>query len=154
MKRKREMPFKKQQKYVVERKIEGEKTLFWNKDGETKFKPSNSIDKRVASVINDKDFVLEGYVADECFYACDVIYYDDEDIRDEDWPTRYKILKNEFRFNSAVKMNRPLVVTGREEMEEAIDLFTMLDFSEGVLVREYDSSYTGSEKVFLPEEAV
>jgi len=153
MKQTDQLPFKQQTKYVLERKIEGEKTFFWKKEGESFFEPENGVDTRVASVINDKDFLLEGYVADECFYVTDVLYYDGENLMAEDWPVRYKTLKNEFRWNSAVKMNRPLVVTDRDEMWEAVELFNMLDFSEGVLIRDYNSSY-GDEKIFLSSKVV
>lgn len=153
MKRKNKLPFKRQNKYVIERKVEGEKSYFWSGDDETFFQPENDVDTRVASVIDDKEFLLEGYVVDETFFVTDVLHYDGEDLADVKWPKRYRILKNEFRWNSAVKINRPLVVTDRSEMEEAVDLFEMLDYSEGVLIRDYDSKY-GDEKLFVPEEAV
>lgn len=151
MRQKNELPFKVKTKYVVERKVEGDKTLFWKSDGDVRFEPENGVDNRVASVIDDKDFLLEGYVSEGTFYASDVLYYDGESFREKEWPQRYKVLKNEFRWNSAVKMNRPLVVTSREEMQEAVKLFNLLGNSEGVVIRDYDSSY-GDDRVFVPDE--
>lgn len=153
MKRTDQLPFKKKTKYVLERKVEGEKSYFWKKDGESFFEPENEVDTRVASVIEDEDFLLEGYVADNCFYVSDILYYNGENLTDKDWPERYKILKNEFRWNSAVKLNRPLVVTDREEMVEAVELFDMLDYSNGVLIRDYHSSYD-DEKLHVSSEAL
>lgn len=153
MKRTDQLPFKKQTKYVLERKISGKKTYFWKKEGESFFEPENDVDTRVAGVIDDKDFLLEGYVVDESFYVTDILYYDGENLTEEDWPQRYKVLKNEFRWNSAVKLNRPLVVTDRDEMKEAVELFNLLDFSEGVVIRDYNSSYD-DEKIFVSGEAV
>jgi len=151
MKQTDQLPFKMQEKYVLERKVDGEEAFFWKKEGESFFEPSNNVDKRVASVIDDKDFLLKGYVADETFYVSDVLYYGGRPLVDEPWPERYKILKNEFRWNSAVKLNRPLVVTGKEEMRHAVELFNMLEHSEGVVVRDYDSSYD-DEKILLTQE--
>jgi len=153
MKRTDQLPFKKQTKYVLERKVSGEKSYFWKKEGESFFEPENDVDARVASVIDDEDFLLEGYVVDESFYVTDILYYAGENLTDKDWPQRYKVLKNEFRWNSAVKLNRPLVVTDREEMQEAVELFDMLDYSEGVLIRDYNSSYD-DEKIFVSSEVV
>jgi len=153
MKRTDQLPFKKQTKYVLERKVSGEKAYFWKEDGESFFEPENDVDTRVASVIDDEDFLLEGYVVDESFYVTDILYYAGKNLAEEDWPQRYKILKNEFRWNSAVKINRPLVVTDREEMEEAVELFNMLDYSDGVVIRNYNSSYD-DEKIFVSGEVV
>lgn len=153
MKRTDQLPFKKKNKYVLERKIDGEKTFFWKNDGEAFFEPDNGVDTRVASVINDKDFLLEGYVAEGSFYVTDILYFDGDEVKDCPWPERYKILKNEFRWNSAVKLNRPLVVTDRGEMEEAVELFNMLDYSEGVVVRDYNSVFS-DEKIFVSGEVV
>jgi len=153
MKRTDQLPFKRQTKYVLERKVSGVKSYFWKNEGESFFKPENDVDTRVASVIDDKDFLLEGYVVDESFYVTDILYYNGENLTGKDWPQRYKVLKNEFRWNSAVKMNRPLVVTDRDEMEEAVELFNMLDYSEGVLIRDYNSSYD-DEKIFVSSEVV
>lgn len=153
MKRTDQLPFKKRKKYVLERKVDGEKTFFWKKDGESFFEPDNGVDTRVASVINDKDFLLEGRVVDGTLYVTDILHFDGEDLTSEGWPQRYKILKNEFRWNSAVKINRPLVVTDKEEMLEAVELFDMLDYSEGVLIRDYNSFY-GDEKVFVSSEVL
>jgi len=149
VKRTDSIPFKNKKKYVVERKVDGVKTVFSREDGDVVFQPSNSVDNRVASVINDENFVLEGYVSDSCLYVTDVLYYGGEDYRDESWPERYKVLKNNFRWNSAVKLNRPLVVTDKEEMRHALELFNMLPESEGVVVRSYESVYN-DEKVFIP----
>lgn len=153
MKRTDQLPFKRQTKYVLERKISGEKSYFWKKEGESFFEPENDVDTRVASVIDDKDFLLEGYVVDGSFYVTDILYYDGENLSGEEWPQRYKILKNEFRWNSAVKLNRPLVVTDKDEMREAVELFDMLDYSEGVVIRDYHSVY-GDEKIFVSSEVV
>lgn len=153
MRRTDQLPFKKQTKYVLERKIDGERSYFWKKNGESFFEPENSVDTRVASVIDDSDFLLEGYVVDESFYVTDILYFDGENLTKCEWPERYKVLKNEFRWNSAVKLNRPLVVTDREEMREAVELFEMLDFSEGVIIRDYNSSYD-DEKLYVSSEAV
>jgi len=153
MKRTDELPFKRQTKYVLERKVAGKKSYFWKKEGESFFEPENDVDTRVASVIDDKDFLLEGYVVDESFYVTDILYYGGENLTEKGWPQRYKVLKNEFRWNSAVKLNRPLVVTNREEMEEAVELFDMLDYSEGVVIRDYNSSYD-DEKIFVSSEVV
>jgi len=153
MRRTDQLPFKKQTKYVLERKVSGEKSYFWKKEGESFFEPENEVDTRVASVIDDKDFLLEGYVVENSFYVTDILYYDGENLTKKEWPERYKVLKNEFRWNSAVKLNRPLVVTNRSEMEEAVELFDMLDYSEGVLIRDYNSSYD-DEKIFVSSEVV
>jgi len=153
MKRAKQLPFKKKTKYVLERKVKGDKAHFWKVDGESYFEPEVDVDTRVASVIEDKDFLLEGFVVDECFYVTDVLSYDGEDLTDEQWTERYKVLKNEFRWNSAVKLNRPLVVTTREEMKEAVELFDMLDYSEGVVIREYGSTYE-DEKIHVSSEVV
>jgi len=153
MKRTNELPFKKQTKYVLERKVDGTKSYFWKKKGESFFEPANGVDTRVASVIEDEDFLLEGYVADDCFYVTDILYYNGRNLTDAEWPERYKVLKNEFRWNSAVKLNRPLVVTDRGEMEDAVELFDMLDYSEGVVIRDYNSVYD-DEKLFIEPEAV
>lgn len=153
MKKSKELPFKKKTKYVVERKVEGDKTVFWKSGSSTKFEPDNEVDERVASVIDDSEFVLEGYSANESFYASDVLFYDGNDLRSKPWPERYKVLKNNFRWNSAVKMNRPIVVKNKEEMLEAVKIFDMLELSEGVVIREYDSSYH-DDKVFVPMEAI
>lgn len=153
MKRTDQLPFKKQKKYVLERKVDGEKSYFWKRDGESFFEPENDVDTRVASVIDDKDFLLEGYVVDESFYVTDILYYGGDNLTDLDWPERYKVLKNEFRWNSAIKLNRPLVVTDKEEMVQAVELFNMLDYSEGVLIRDYNSSYD-DEKLFVSGEVV
>jgi len=150
MRRTDELPFKRKTKYVVERKVSGEKSFFWKRDGESFFEPENSVDTRVASVIEDKDFLLEGRVVDDSFYVTDLLYFDGSDYTDSAWSTRFKVLNNEFRWNSAVKLNRPLVITEQEEMQEAFELFNMLDYSDGVLIRDYDSSY-GDEKIFVPE---
>lgn len=151
MKRAGELPFKKQQKYVLERKVRGDRSYFWKKDGESFFEPENGVDARVASVIDDKDFLLEGYAVDGSFYVTDIMYYDGENLTEKDWPYRYKILKNKFRWNSAVKLNRPLVVTDKEEMAEAVELFNMLDYSEGVVIRDYNSSYNDG-KILVTDE--
>jgi len=148
MKRTDQLPFKKQTKYVLERKVSGERSYFWKKEGESFFEPENEVDTRVASVIEDKDFLLEGYVVDGSFYVSDILYYNGKELVDEPWPERYKILKNEFRWNSAVKLNRPLVVTDKSEMQEAVELFNMLEYSEGVVIRDYDSKY-GDERIML-----
>ena len=153
MRRTDQLPFKKQTKYVLERKVSGEKSYFWKKEGESFFEPENDVDTRVASVIDDKDFLLEGYVVENSFYVTDILYYGGENLTKKEWPERYKVLKNEFRWNSAVKLNRPLVVTDRDEMEEAVELFDMLDYSEGVLIRDYNSSYD-DEKIFVSSEVV
>lgn len=153
MKRTDQLPFKKQKKYVLERKVDGEKSYFWKRDGESFFEPENDVDTRVASVIDDKDFLLEGYVVDESFYVTDILYYGGDNLTGLDWPERYKVLKNEFRWNSAIKLNRPLVVTDKEEMVQAVELFNMLDYSEGVLIRDYYSSYD-DEKLFVSGEVV
>lgn len=151
MRKREDLPFKVKTKYVVERKIDGEKTLFSKRGGEARFEPECEVDTRVASVIDDEDFVIEGYVDDGTFYTSDILFYGGEDLRDEDWPSRYKVLKNEFRWNSAVKMNRPLVVTNREEMSEAVKLFRLLGNSEGIVIRDYDSGY-GEDRVFIPDD--
>lgn len=153
MRRTDQLPFKKQTKYVLERKVDGEKSYFWKKDGESFFEPENDVDTRVASVIDDKDFLLEGYVVDESFYVTDILYYGGRNLTGEEWTERYKVLKNEFRWNSAVKMNRPLVVTDREEMEEAVELFDMLDHGNGVLIRDYHSLYD-DEKIHVSSEVI
>jgi hypothetical protein len=149
MRKRDDLPFKLKDKYVVERKVDGEKSLFYCSGKDATFEPENDVDNRVASVIADNEFLLEGYVDDETFYASDVLFYDGEDMRGEKWPTRYKILRNEFRYNSAVKMNRPLVVTEREEMEEAVKLFRLLDSSDGVLIRDYEALY-GDDAIMVP----
>lgn len=146
-----QLPFKKQQKYVLERKVAGEKTFFWKRDGEAFFEPEADVDTRVASVVCDDDFLLEGFVAGGSFYVSDVLYFDGRNLMNESWPERYKILKDKFRWNSAVKLNRPLVVTGREEMVDAVELFNMLDYSDGVVVRDYDSKYD-DDKILLRGE--
>lgn len=153
MRRTDELPFKKQEKYVVERRIPGEKAFFWKKDGESFFEPSNDVDTRVASVIEEKDFLLQGRVADDSFYVSDVLYFDGVDLSEKEWPERFKILKNEFRWNSAVKLNRPLVVTSREEMRHAFELFEMLSPSDGMLIRDYNSLYD-DERVWVSSEVV
>jgi hypothetical protein len=136
---------------VLERKVEGPKSYFWKKDGESFFEPENDVDTRVASVIDDNDFLLEGRVADESFYVTDILYYDGVNLTERGWSERYKFLKNELRWNSAVKLNRPLVVTDRDEMMHAVELFNMLDHSEGILIRDYDSAYD-DEKIFVSKE--
>lgn len=151
MKQARSIPFKNKTKYVVERKVDGEKTFFWKEGGEGIFEPENSVDTRVASVICDEDFVLEGYTCDDVFYASDIIYFDGEDLRDESWPDRYRVLKNEFRWNSAVKINRPLVVTDKQEMMEAVKIFELLGDCEGLVIRDYHSSYK-DDNIFVPRE--
>lgn len=153
MKRTDRLPFKRQTKYVLERSVEGEKSYFWKREGESFFEPENDVDIRVASVIEDRDFLLEGRVTDNCFYVTDLLYFDGRDFTDRVWSKRYKVLKNEFRWNSAVKLNRPLVVTGRSEMEEAVELFNMLEHSKGVNIRDYGSVY-GDEKIFVSSEAL
>jgi hypothetical protein len=150
MKKRDNLPFKLKDKYVVERKVDGHKTLMYSDGSEAQFKPQNGVDNRVAAVIDDKEFLLEGHVNDGTFYASEVLKYDGRDLRDEPWPQRYKILKDRFRWNSAVKMNRPLVVTDREEMEEAVKLFSLLGNSEGVLIRDYDAEY-GDETMLVPD---
>jgi len=150
MKKRDDLPFKLKDKYVVERKVDGQKTLMYSDGSEAQFKPQNEVDNRVAAVIDDKEFLLEGHVNDGTFYASEVLKYDGRDLRDEPWPQRYKILKDRFRWNSAVKMNRPLVVTDREEMEEAVKLFRLLGNSEGVLIRDYDAEY-GDETTLVPD---
>jgi len=153
MKRAEQLPFKKKTKYVLERKVDGEKAYLWKEDGECFFDCENSVDSRVAGVIDDKDFHLEGFVVEDSFYVTDILFYDGEDLTGEEWTERYKILKNEFRWNSAVKLNRPLVVTTREEMVEAVELFDMLDYSDGVLIRDYNSTYD-TEKIHVSSEVV
>jgi len=150
MKKRDDLPFKLKDKYVVERKVDGQKTLMYSDGSEAQFKPQNEVDNRVAAVIDDKEFLLEGHVNDRTFYASEVLKYDGRDLRDEPWPQRYKILKDRFRWNSAVKMNRPLVVTDRAEMEEAVKLFRLLGNSEGVLIRDYDAEY-GDETTLVPD---
>jgi hypothetical protein len=150
MKQTDSLPFKKQQKYVLERKVDGEKTYFWKEDGEYFFEPEADVDGRVASVICEKDFLLEGWVTDGSLYVTDVLYFDGESLKDETWDTRYRVLKNEFRWNSAAKLNRPLVVTDKDEMHEAVELFNMLEHSEGVVIRDYNSVYE-DEKVLVRE---
>jgi hypothetical protein len=150
MKKRDDLPFKLKDKYVVERKVDGYKTLMYSDGSQAQFKPQNDVDNRVAAVIDDKEFLLEGHVNDGTFYASEVLKYDGRDLRDEPWPQRYKILKDRFRWNSAVKMNRPLVVTDREEMEEAVKLFRLLGNSEGVLIRDYDAEY-GDETTLVPD---
>lgn len=147
------IPFKKQTKYVVERKIDGVKGFFWKQGDNAFFEPENSVDTRVASVIDDKDFLLEGYSVDGTFYVDDVLFYNGRSLVEEEWPERYKVLKNEFRWNSAVTINRPLVVTTREEMMHAMELFDMLDYCEGVVIRKYDSLYE-DERIFVPSDGV
>jgi hypothetical protein len=150
MKKRDDLPFKLKDKYVVERKVDGYKTLMYSDGSQAQFKPQNDVDNRVAAVIDDKEFLLEGHVNDGTFYASEVLKYDGRDLRDEPWPQRYKILKDRFRWNSAVKMNRPLVVTDRAEMEEAVKLFRLLGNSEGVLIRDYDAEY-GDETTLVPD---
>ena len=150
MRRTDELPFKRKTKYVVERKVSGEKSFFWKRDGESFFEPENSVDTRVASVIEEEDFLLEGRVVDDSFYVTDLLYFDGDDYTDSAWSDRFKVLKNEFRWNSAVKLNRPLVITEKDEMAEAFELFNMRDHSDGVIIRDYDSC-DGDEKIFVPE---
>jgi len=80
MRRTDQLPFKKQTKYVLERKVSGEKSYFWKKEGESFFEPENDVDTRVASVIDDKDFLLEGYVVENSFYVTDILYYGGENL--------------------------------------------------------------------------
>lgn len=141
MKQTDELPFKRKDKFVVERYVPGNKTYFWKENGEAVFEPECEVDKRVARVINDNQFVLEGRVVDDRLFVSDLLYYDGKDLSSKSWSYRYKILRDEFRWNSSVTINRPIVVTNREEMKEAMKLFDLLDYSEGVLIRDYESTY-------------
>lgn len=153
MKSKDSLRFRDKTKYVVERKVEGEQSLFWCGSEDTIFQPENDVDSRVASVICDKDFLLEGFVADETFYVSDLLHFGGTDYRKKPWTERYKKLRSAFRWNSSVQINKPIVVTNRSEMVEAFELFQMLDYSNGVVVKGYNSDYTG-QRVHVPERVL
>jgi len=50
-------------------------------------------------------------------------------------------LKNEFSWNTVVQVNRPLVVSSREEMMEAFEMFELFSDCTGGVVRDYDASF-------------
>lgn len=141
-------PFKKRTKYVVERNITGSAAALFKEKGETWFEPGQDLDTRVASVICDEDFVLKGTVSDEKdrFFVFDVLRFDGKDLRGKAWPHRYRVLKNEFKWNSVVHINRPLVVTSKGEMMEAFEMFELFDDCDGAVIRGYDKTFEEQER--------
>lgn len=161
-KHERELPFKMREKKVLGGKIDGPNVLVLGMPDEDylKVKPEdldNDFDKRVASKICDKEFVLEGWIHDDRFYASDILYYDDEDLRDTPWNERYKYLINKFNWNYSARLSRPIVISSRnsfdkeEELKEAAKIFRKLPNTEGMIVRDYDSKYNDDRK-FIPDE--
>lgn len=158
------LPFKMKTKKVLERKIDGPNVLVMSlaDEDDVKIKPEehrDKVDGRVLSRITDKDFVLEGWLADSAFYACDVLFYDEEDLRNDPWNERYKILKNKFDWNYTTRLSRPIVVASdgnfdsEEEVKNAAMIFKQLDHCEGMLVRNYEESY-GKTREYIPNEEI
>lgn len=161
-KRERDLPFKMQNKKVLGAKIEGPNVLVLGMPDEdyVGVKPEGletGFDKRVASEISDKEFVLEGWINDGRFYASDILYYDDEDLRDMPWNERYKYLINKFDWNYSARLSRPIVISSNnsfdkeEELKEAAEIYRTLPNTEGMIVRDYDSKYNDDRK-FIPDE--
>lgn len=158
--RNKELPFKMKNKKVFDRKIDGPNVLVMGLPDEeyVSVKPqdcSDKFDKSVVANISDKAFVLEGWIANEKFYAADILYYDDEDLRDLPWNDRYKYLRNKFDWNYTARLSRPIVIAAdsqfdkEEEVRDAAMIFKKLPHTEGMIVRNYDSSYYGDRK-FIP----
>jgi hypothetical protein len=136
-------PFKQRRKYVVERSVDGAEATLFSEKGETWFEPEQGLDTRVASVVCDEDFVVRGVVHEgkQRFFVHDVLRFAGSDLRGESWPDRYRVLKNEFSWNTVVQINRPLVVSSREEMMEAFEMFELFSDCTGGAVRDYDASF-------------
>lgn len=132
------VPFKNKRKLVVERAISGERTRLVKRGGVVRFEPETEVDTRVAGVIADEPFVLRGVVHDQKMYADDLLSFGARSFENEPWHERFRHLKKKFSWNSAVHINRPLVVTSEDELMEAAKMFKQFDDSEGVMVREYD----------------
>lgn len=149
------LPFKMRQKYVLERKIEGDEVfLVGTGDSVTVYPDSDAeVDLIMADQISDDNFVLEGVARDKKFYATDLLIHDGRIFIDEPWNQRYKALKNGFDWNNFIKVNRPLVVTEEEEMREAAELLMMIDDTEGVVVRGYSDVY-GDQRYVVDGGAV
>lgn len=158
------LPFKMKTKKVLERKIDGPNVLVMSlaEQDDVRIKPeehSDRVDGRVLSQITDKDFVLEGWISDSRFYACDVLFYNGEDLRSEPWNERYKVLKNDFDWNYTARHSKPIVVAAEgnfdaeEEVKDAAMIFKQLSDSEGMLVRDYDEEY-GQTREFIPNSEI
>lgn len=158
------LPFKMKTKKVLERKIDGPNVLVMSlaDQDDVKIKPaeySDQVDGRVLSQVTDRDFVLEGWVSGSAFYACDVLFFDGDDLRDEKWDDRYKVLKNGFDWNYTARLSKPIVVAAdgnfdaEEEVKDAAMIFKQLDDTEGMLVRDYDEEY-GQTREFIPNEEI
>jgi len=161
-KRDRELPFKMKDKKVLDRKIEGPNVLIMGipEENEYKIKPKDldtDFDERLAHDISDKQFIIEGWIADKRFYTSDILYYDEEDIRDEPWNERYKYLLNKFDWSYSVRLSKPIVVSDgsdfdkKEEIKDAAAIYRQLPDTEGMMVRDYDSTYK-DERKFVPKE--
>jgi len=158
------LPFRMKTKKVLERKVAGPNVLVMSlaDQDDVKIKPeehSDKVDGRVLSQITDNDFVLEGWISNSAFYTCDVLFYEGEDLREEPWNERYKVLKNGFDWNYTARLSKPIVVAAdgnfdaEEEVKDAAMIFKQLENSEGMLVRDYDESY-GQTREFIPNEEI
>lgn len=154
------LPFSMRKKKVLDRKVDGPNVLVMGspENDYVETKPQDldvEFDKRVAAEIADKEFILEGWIAEEKFYACDILYFDGEDLRGEPWNERYKYLINKFDWNYSARHSRAIVVTSdgrfdeKEEVKDAAMIFKQLPDTEGMMVRDYDSKYN-DERKFIP----
>lgn len=137
------------EKYVVERRVDGEKTMLVSDGDEIETKPKTDVDLVEAGKISDKRFVMEGYARGRKFFASDVLAHGDKIFKNKSWKERYKELNRGFDWNNFVRLNRPFVVTTEEEMREASEIFMMLDDCDGVVIRGYEDSYD-EESFFVP----
>lgn len=158
--KKKDLPFKMKTKKVFERKIDGPNVLVMSLSDErdVRVKPerySDSLDGRIISKITDKDFVLEGWLVDDVFYCCDVLYHDEKDLRETEWNERYRILKNDFNWNYNARLSKPIVIASNtdfdaeREVKDAAMIFKQLENTEGIMIRDYDELY-GETREYIP----
>lgn len=140
--------FKWKTKYVVDRKPVGDHVVVRQEDGDITVDSDADVDSRLFSRLSEQDFTLEGWVVSGRFYATDVFCLSGS-VRDDPWHERFSTLRNEFSWTPTVKPTRPLVVTTREEMDMAFDIYTHVPDSEGVFVWEYEDTYP-VERKYIP----
>lgn len=131
--------FKFATKYVVDKLPDGDRATISYGDS-VRIQSDGEFDDMLIDNALDVRCTLNGFITEDTFYATDIVSYDGEELCDRPWDERYLVLKNDFDWTHTVRLSQPIVVTGREEMEHAIDAYRYVPDSDGVRVWSYNET--------------
>jgi hypothetical protein len=140
--------FKSNDKYSMEKSIEGERILLVKKGDSVHLFSEDNKDitsdhsdiKAEATQLSQKDIILDCKLSDNTLNVFDCLYFG-EDITSNKWSER-KHLLHSLNFTSHIKEVNSIIVSNKSDAMKAIKLLNNLPGSEGSMIKKYDGEYS------------